>query len=203
MSPFDVPHIPDALAQPHSARRAALLSELRPHAVPRRRRRLAIAAAAAAIVLVALVPALRDGGAAPALAVTRAGDTLELRIQDAGASGEELTRELRAAGIDGEVRVIPVPPEMVGTWAAIEEASKRPLDLTRKPAEREEVVRLDRIEYGRELLRIPVAQVRESEGHLILWAGRAARPGEEVAPSRAAFTEWFVEMHPRNWPATP
>jgi hypothetical protein len=64
-------------------------------------------------------------------------------------------------------------------------------------------VRLDRIEYGRELLRIPVAQVRESEGHLILWAGRAARPGEDVAPSRAAFTEWFVEMHPRNGLATP
>jgi len=50
-----------------------------------------------------------------ALAVTRAGDALELRIQDAGASGAELTRDLREAGIDGEVRVIPVPAEMVGT----------------------------------------------------------------------------------------
>jgi hypothetical protein len=203
MSPFDVPRIPDALAQPHSARRAALLSELRPHAVPRRRRRLAIAAAAAAIVLVALVPALRDGSTTPALAVTRAGDTLELRIEDAAASGEELTRDLQEAGIDGEVRVIPVPSELVGTWAAIEEASKRPLDLTRKVSGPEEIVRLDRIEYGRELLRIPVAQVRESEGHLILWAGRAARPGEDVAPSRAAFDKWFVDMHTRERHPTP
>jgi hypothetical protein len=203
MSPPDVPYIPDALAHPHPARRAALLSELRGRPAPRHRRRLALVAAAAAIALVALVPALRDGGAAPALAVTRDGDTLELRIQDAGASGEELTRDLQDAGIDGEVRVIPVPPDMVGTWAAIEEASKRPFDPNQPTTGREEIVRLDRIEYGRELLRIPVAKVRESEGHFILWAGRGARPGEDVAPSRAAFDRWFVDMHARERHPTP
>jgi hypothetical protein len=202
MSPLDPPYIPDALAHAHHARRRALLSELRERPAPRHRRRLALAAAAA-VALAALVPALRDGGAAPALAVTRAGDTLELRIQDAAASGEELTRDLREAGIDGEVRVIPVPPEMVGTWAAIEEASKRPFDPNRPTTGREEVVRLDRIEYGRELLRIPVVQVRVSEGHFVLWAGRAARPGEDVAPSRAAFDKWFVDMHTRERHATP
>jgi hypothetical protein len=178
MSPPDVPYIPDALAHPHPARRAALLSELRERPAPRHRRRLA-------------------------LAVTRDGDTLELRIQDAGASGEELTRDLQEAGIDGEVRVIPVPPDMVGTWAAIEEASKRPFDPNHPTTGREEIVRLDRIEYGRELLRIPVAKVRESEGHFILWAGRAARPGEDVAPSRAAFDRWFVDMHARERHPTP
>jgi hypothetical protein len=120
---------------------------------------------------------------------------LELRIQDASASGAQLTRELHEAGIHGEVRVIPVPPEIVGTWAAIEEASKRPLDLAH-PDTREQVVRLDRIQYGREVLRIPVSEVRESEGHFILWAGRAAKPGEDVATSRADFTRWFVAMHP-------
>lgn len=167
MSPPDVPYIPEALAHPHPARRAALLSELRERPA-----------------LAALVPALRDGGAAPALAVTRAGDTLELRIQDAGASGEELTRDLQEAGIDGEVRVIPVPPDMVGTWAAIEEASKRPFDPNQPTPGREEIVRLDRIEYGRELLRIPVAEVRESEGHFILQGPR--RPGVRRSPPATA-----------------
>jgi hypothetical protein len=208
MSPLDVPYIPDALVRPQPVRRAALLSELRQHPVPRRhRRRLALAAVAAAIALAALVPALRDGGATPALAVTRAGDTLELRIQDAGASGEELTRDLQAAGIDGEVRVIPVPPEMVGTWLVIEEASKRPaFDPKRPPQEQlgpEETVRLDRIEFGRHVLRLPISQVRESSGHFILWAGREARAGEDVAASRGAFQGWFNAMLERERHPTP
>jgi hypothetical protein len=204
MSPLDAPAIPDAFARPAPARRAALLAELRPPAVRRRRRRLALAAVAATALALAaiLVPTLRDGGGAPALAVTRSGDWLELRIQDAGASGAELTRDLRDAGVDGEVRVIPVPAELVGTWAVIEEAAKpRVPDPSAPPVE--ETVRLNRIEYGREVLRLPIAQVRESSGHFILWAGREARPGEDVAASRAAFDEWFSAMLTRERHPTP
>ena len=121
-----------------------------------------------------LVPTLRDGGGAPALAVTHSGDWLELRIQDAGASGAE-----------------------------IEEASKRSgvPDFSAPPVE--ETVRLNTIEYGREVLRLPISQVRESSGHFILWAGRAAQPGEDVAASPATFAQWFGAMLTRERHPTP
>jgi DNA-directed RNA polymerase specialized sigma24 family protein len=32
---------------------------------------------------------------------------------------------------------------------------------------------------------------------------RAARPGEDVAPSRAAFDRWFIDMHERERHPTP
>jgi hypothetical protein len=201
MSPLDAPPIPDVLAHPGRLRRAALLAELRAPAVRGRRRRLAAAVAVATIAVAAvLVPTLRDSGGATALAVTREGNWLELRIQDAGASGAELTRELRDAGVDGEVRVIPVPSELVGTWVVIEEASKRPVP---SPTAGEESVRLNSIDFGRDLLRLPIAQVRESDGHFILWAGREAQPGEDVAADRAAFDRWFVDRQARERRPTP
>jgi hypothetical protein len=202
MSPLDAPAIPDAFARPAPARRSALLAELRPPAV--RRRQLApIAVAATALALAAiLVPTLRDGGATPALAVTRSGDWLELRIQDAGASGAELTQDLRDAGVDGEVRVIPVPADLVGTWVVIQESSKRSAPDPNAPSV-EETVRLNNIEFGREVLRLPIAQVRESSGHFILWAGREARSGDDVAANRAAFDRWFVDMQTRERHPTP
>jgi hypothetical protein len=205
MSPLDAPAIPDVLARPAPARRPALLAELRPPAVRRRRRRLVpVVTAATALALAAiLVPTLLDGGATPALAVTRNGDSLELRIQDAGASGAELTRELRDAGVDGEVRVIPVPAELVGTWVVIEEASKRRPDPDPSTPPVEETVRLNSIEFGREVLRLPIAQVRESSGHFILWAGREARSSEDVAANRAAFEQWWRDMHTRERHPTP
>jgi hypothetical protein len=202
MSPLDAPPIPDVLARPARTRRAALLAELHAPAERGRRRRLApVCVAVAALALAAvLVPTLRDGAGATALAVTREGSWLELRIQDAGASGAELTRELRHAGVDGEVRVIPVPADMVGTWVVIEEASRRPGPSA--PAG-EETVRLNTIDFGRELLRLPIAQVRESDGHFILWAGREAQPGEDVAPDRATFDQWFVDRQARERRPTP
>jgi hypothetical protein len=163
-----------------------------------------VAAAAIALALVAvLVPTLRDGGGAPALAVTRSGDWLELRIQNAGASGAELTRELRDAGVDGEVRVIPVPSELVGTWAVIEEASKRSgcSGLQRAAGRGDRAP--EHIECGREVLRLPISQVRESSGHFVLWAGRAAEPGEDVAASPATFAQWFGAMLTRERHPTP
>ena len=196
MSPLDAPPIPDVLARPARARRAALLAELHAPAVRGRRRLLPAAAAVAALALGAvLIPTLREGGGETALAVTREGNWLELRIQDAGASGAQLTRELRDAGVDGEVRVIGVPADLVGTWVVIEEASKRPAP---SPRAGEETVRLNTIDFGRELLRLPIAQVRESDGHFILWAGREAQPGEDVAADRAAFNQWFVDRQARE-----
>jgi hypothetical protein len=84
-------------------------------ATPRRRRRLPAVAVAAAVALAAtLVTGLvRTGG--PALAVTTSGGVLELRIDDATAGADELTRDLRAAGVDASVRTIAVTPERAGT----------------------------------------------------------------------------------------
>jgi hypothetical protein len=86
--------------------RGPLLGELRGR--PRRSRRpLRIALPALAALVVALVAVVPRSS--PALAVDRPGGVLELRIADATASPEQLTEELRAAGIRGDVRLIAVP----------------------------------------------------------------------------------------------
>jgi len=89
----------------------------------------------------------------------------------------------------------------------IEEASKRPpFDPKRPPQDQlgpEETVRLNRIEFGRHVLRLPVSQVRESSGHFILWAGRQARPGEDVATSKGEFLAWFNALLERERHPTP
>jgi len=164
--------------------RGALVQGIARHA--RRRRRRLTAAAPAAAPLPGLATAVAPRAPDRALAVTRTPDTIELRIADASAGAAAMTRELRAAGIDGEVRVVPVPTALVGKWAAGVELAKQPGPAPapsggRGPAE---TVRLDRISHTPEVVRIPVAQVRESSGRFIFLAGRAARPGEALAVER-------------------
>jgi hypothetical protein len=148
--------------------RGPLLGELRER--PRRfRRPLRIVLPALAALAIALVVALPRSS--PALAVDRHDGVLELRIADATAGPEQLTEELRAAGIRGEVRLIAVPPELVGTWAAINEMASATPDG-------EQVTRLNRVEYGRDTLRLRAADVSDASGAFIFFAGRAARDGE-------------------------
>jgi hypothetical protein len=166
-----VPELPSAEATV-ARLRGPLLGELR-DAAPRRRARrslrlLALAVAAAAVALVAL-----PSRSSPALAVERHDDVIELRIADATASPETLTRELRDAGIPGEVRVVAVPPDLVGTWAAIAESA--PLD---PPLDGKNDVRLGRVEYGRDTVRVSADAVRDADGTFTFFAGRAAREGE-------------------------
>jgi hypothetical protein len=162
-----VPELPAAEATV-ARLRGPLLAEL--HERPHRRRplRLALGAAAAAGVAAALAFA---PGSSPALAVERHGDVIELRIADAAAGADELTQALHDAGIRGEVRVIAVPPDLVGTWAAISESAPVETDG-------EHPVRLDRIEYGSATVRVSAAAVRDSDGTFTFFAGRAARDGE-------------------------
>ena len=118
--------------------RIAYLDELRAELVGgirrarrRQRRRVGagltagLAALVAAVVLT-LVPL--DRGPSPALAVTRAAGWLELRVADVSAGPERLTRELRAAGVPGQVRVVGASPSLVGRWEVIEQrpSSSRP-----------------------------------------------------------------------------
>lgn len=141
--------------------------------VRRRRRRLAGALPAVAVVAAGLAAGLAPRGPAHALAVTRTPETIELRIADATAGPGQLTRELRAAGIDGEVRTVPVEPALVGKWAAAVEIANAPGP--------EETVRLDRIELSGGVVRIPVEQVRASTGRFLFLAGRAPSEGEPPA----------------------
>jgi hypothetical protein len=116
---------------------------------------------------------------ARALAVGRQDGWLVLRIADVSAGEASLTRELQDAGIRGEVRLLPAPAEQVGTWTVISEHADPPGTPPSLKPGRQDVVRLDRVHYERETLRIPIAEVRESTGYFIFYAGRAARPGEE------------------------
>lgn len=149
--------------------RGPLLAELRPQRRLPHTRTLAAATVALALAVTAAAVS-RDP--APALAVARDDGWLVLRIADVSAGEAALTRELRDAGVRGEVRLLPVPPEQVGTWAVISEVAGA-------PAGERETVRLDRVRYDRETLRIPIAELRESTGAFVFYAGRPARDGEE------------------------
>lgn len=174
--------------------RAPLLAELRPDRRPARRARgrlAGLAVVTCVLVVGAASAALLLRAPSPALAVARSDGWIELRIADASAGSAELTRALQAAGIPGEVRVIPVPEELVGTWAAIAEQADPPGVAPGGAATGptgDETVRLDRIDYGRDLLRLPAAELRETTGWFVLYAGRATRRGEEPAFDGARFT---------------
>jgi hypothetical protein len=115
-----------------------------------------------------------------ALAVERQDGWLVLRIADASAGPDELTRELRAAGVPGEVRLLPVPAANAGTWAVIAEEADPPGTRPSLDPGPEEVVRLDRVVYERETLRVPVAEVRTTTGYFVFYVGRKARAGEQL-----------------------
>jgi len=79
------------------------------------------------------------------------------------------------------VRLLPVTADEVGIWSIISEHAAKPGEPPPpQVAGPEEAIRLDRIHRSRETLRIPIATVRESTGYFIFYAGRAARPGEEL-----------------------
>jgi hypothetical protein len=178
MNALAPPELPDLDARVRSLR-GPLLAELR----PRRRRaplRALAAAALAAVVALTVAGITRD----PALAVERQDGWLVFTIHDASAGEAELTRELREAGIRGEVRSLPVPADRAGTWAVIAEHADpngAPPPRDRPVAPRpESVVRLNRVVYERETLRIPIDEVRESTGYFVFYVGREARPGEDL-----------------------
>jgi hypothetical protein len=133
----------------------------------RRRRRLALAAAGAGTLVAGLLALslLGDRGEGAALAITRDDRGIVVRIADADASPEELTAELQAAGIEAQVRAVPVSPSLAGKWIDIEGFGQH-----------EEIAhRVD--------LRLPAG----FKGRLRLDVGRPARPGERYALTQSAF----------------
>ncbi len=174
MSP--APHELDVVAA--FRRRLAELPEPRRHRIGVPAATTAVALAAAAFV------AVFAGSDAPpaALAITRDATSLALRIADASADPDQMTRELNDAGIRGRVIVVPVGAQDAGTWVVTAEvAQNKPTCAPRHGSpSAEENVRLLDIENAGALLRIPIARVRESSGSFLLVAGRDARAGERT-----------------------
>jgi hypothetical protein len=86
--------------------------------VSARRRRAALVLTPAAVAGAALATSL-TGGSSPALAIESEGDWIQVRIADIAASEAEMESELRAAGIDADLRLVPTTPEHVGQWSCV------------------------------------------------------------------------------------
>ena len=76
----------------------------------------AVAVTCAALVIAVLIPALSDDPLRGAIAVERHGDVISLSVEDASADPEAMTNDLRAAGLDARVEVVPVSPSIEGMW---------------------------------------------------------------------------------------
>ena len=149
----------------------------------RHRRGLALALLTVAATLAAAVWLITAPAPEPALAVRVDDDVIVLRLNDPEASSESMTAELREAGLRGAVVVVPVTPELVGSWVLMAETAglePRSGCLEREAADRP-VIRLHTIERDGPVLRVPAHVARESSGAFIFVAGRAARDGEQPA----------------------
>ena len=156
---------------------------------------LAAAAAAAAVALTLGLWLPDGGGGSSALAVTKQDGWITLRIADATADPDQMTAELRAAGIDGEVTVRPVSPSLVGRWAAVEtrpSAAAKPgeavsvtelIDEPPRARDAADVERLLSIDFDPDALRVP----EDFDGGVLLTAGREPRGDELYAESGSAF----------------
>jgi len=119
---------------------------------------------------------VRAGGPQRALAIKHAGGWIELRIVDTEVGAAQLTRELREAGIDGRVVLVPVPADMTGRWISVAEAGA---------AEHHELPNphLGEIRVAPDVLRVPGNLARTAhDGSFAFYAGRLARDGEQPRP---------------------
>lgn len=132
------------------------------------RRRLALTATVltvAAVLVLSGISLVPGGSAGRALAITARADSVTVRVIDASADPEGMTGELRAAGIDGEVKAIPVSGSYINQWVAIyggpAAGQSEPFDLE------------DQLARHPGFLTIP----RDVKG-IVLFAGRPAKAGE-------------------------
>lgn len=140
------------------------------------RRTVGVAIAAASLVVATTV-----------LVASR--DTIAVRAADAIADPAEESQDLRDAGIEARILVVPVPPSAAGTWWSLSFSPGVYVDdpvWARLKAQvgvgvaglPEEVLDRGRGVFHHEVLELP----RNLEGPLTLAVGRAARPGEAEAP---------------------
>jgi hypothetical protein len=140
----------------------------------RRRPAVLVAAVAAATLIAVLMPVATDGPSGTAIASERRDGMIYLKVTDASADPEAMTRDLRAAGIDGEVVTIPVVPSYVGRWIEAEYDSRRTAVLESPITEQAGA--------GVEVLEIPA----DFSTWIRLKVGRPAEAGETYAENAGA-----------------
>lgn len=196
MTPDPIPYVPQLRSQ-------LVNGVARERARRKRRRRHVFAGAVVAALAAALVlgiATLDEGDRSTALAVTRDDRWITVEIADATAEPRRMTQELRDAGINGEVKVRPVSPSLVGRWAALEARPATPTPGREQIVSITELVdeppgptggpglppierRLFSIDFDRDKLRIPV----DFKDRVVLTAGRAPQGEELYAESASAF----------------
>lgn len=136
---------------------------------PLRGRRMALLMATAAVlgICVAILPALSSDPLHGALAIERNGDMLYVEVLDALAGPDAMTNDLRAAGLDATVSVLPVSPSLVGRWVNV-------MNLSGADQDPRIVDLFEQIESRVESLRIPA----DFSSAIGLYVGRPARSGE-------------------------
>jgi hypothetical protein len=165
----------------------AIMAARVPQARPRRARRafrVAIPVGGLALVGAIVLASLLPGRAPNALAIERTARYIDLRIEEPAAGANRMNEELRERGIDIEVQMVPVPQSEVGHWVggrAVWPGVAEKTDQHRLGDGRirklNRAARLQELRWVRgdpELVRVP----SRFEGHLLLYAGREARPGE-------------------------
>jgi len=121
------------------------------------------------VTLAALLMALGESRDSAAPAITRDDPWLTVRLVDEKATPGEIERELRVAGIDADVRLVPARPDAVGKWIFVE--AEPPNVHTPTPEDRAEV----------QLVQLVNGDVRiraDFDGRVYLTAGRVAKPDE-------------------------
>jgi hypothetical protein len=148
--------------------------------VAARRRRAAIVLTPAALVGAVLATSL-PGGSSPALAIEPQGDWLEVRIADISASEAEMESELRAAGIDADIRLVPTTADHVGQWTCSFAAMRPFLDPSTAHEGPPSAPDTDQvIRFTPEALYVRRGAADQLQlDRIVIVAGRAAKPGEQ------------------------
>ncbi|HEX2129565.1 MAG TPA: hypothetical protein VHF58_10160, partial [Solirubrobacterales bacterium] len=171
-----LPHAP--MDAPPVAIRDALVG-----GIARRRRRAR--ARVAVVGAVALLGAVTFGAASElsegppsafALVIEERGSWTEVRIKDADATAEQMTRELRDAGIGAEVHVLPTGRQHVGEWMGFQRVGTKASGAGRSRAA--EWSRGDIGARGTTLLIGDSALGRLDRSRVVFYVGRERREGE-------------------------
>ena len=138
------------------------------------RRRALAGAVTVGVALAALLMAWGESGDNAALAITRDADWLTVRLVDARATPDEIERELRMAGIDADVQLVPARPDDVGKWQNVE--AEPPNVHAPSPED---------AAHAQQLVQIVNHDVRiraDFDGRVYLTAGRLAKASEYCGP---------------------
>jgi hypothetical protein len=179
------PPLQIADAQPPPALRDALVA-----AISRRRRRTRFRLAVTAGALVAAAAIVLAGGVfssgpARVLAVDTDGSWVSVQVIDGQAGAAEMTSELQKAGINGEVKLLPATPDLVGEWMGVQvvNESQPQCGSTLPPGlscANAPLLDAGEAQMDGDALRIRSDAANKLSGkQLVFYLGRAPQPGEE------------------------